>query len=97
MDEEQAATIDRRAVTVGYYGVLVAYYGLALVVSFGLSRVFGAVAAVVLMVGMTGVTLWALMYEEDWWNDFRDQNRSILLGIEGNALTVGTGYWLAHL
>jgi hypothetical protein len=66
-------------------------------VSFGLIRVFGAVAAIVLMIGMAGVTVWALLYEEDWWNDFRDQNRSILLGIVGNALTVGTGYWLAHL
>jgi hypothetical protein len=94
---DQAAKMDRRAVTVGYYGSLVAYYGLALVVSFGLIRVFGAVAAVVLMIGMMGVTVWALMYEEDWWNDFRDRNRSILLGMAGNALTVGAGYWLAHL
>ena len=51
---------------------------------------------VVQVIAMCGVTLLALMYEEDWWNDFQDQNRSILLGLAGNVASVALGVWLAH-
>jgi hypothetical protein len=97
MHQEQAARVDRRRATVTYYGLIVAYYGLAVVVSLGLVRAFGGLATVVQLIGMTVVTVRMFMYEEDWWDDFRDQHRAIRLGMLGNAAAVGAGFWLASL
>jgi hypothetical protein len=46
------------------------------------------------VVAMAAITITALMYDEDWWDDFRDQNRAIALGILASVASVAVGAWL---
>jgi hypothetical protein len=92
---------ERVKAALAYWTLLVAYYTGAVVVAFVLVRwLASGVAAVVLVVQvvlMSAVTLVALMYEEDWWNDFKNQNRGIMLGLLGNVASVLIGVWLAQV
>ncbi len=85
-----------------YWATLAAYYVASIVVAFVLVRwLAGGVVAVVLVVVqfvlMSAITLAAFMFEDDWWNDFEDQNRGIVLGVLGNAASVLVGVVLARV
>lgn len=81
-----------------YFGAVGLYYSTAFGFSFALGLGLGigvaVVIAILLVAAMTVVTFLFLQYEEDWWNDFRDQHRGLLLGVIGNLLSVGCGLWL---
>lgn len=93
------STTGRRVrATLVYYGMTGSYYffaGLVMLTITAIAPIALAVSvAVVAFVAMSCVTLLALMFEEDWWNDFRHQTRAIIVGVATNAVVLCFGVWL---
>lgn len=83
-----------RASLLGYYSVAGL---LAFAYAYWSSLTVTVVLALVQVLAMGAVTVAALMYEEDWWDDFKGQNRSIAVGIVANVATVLVCTWLGRL
>lgn len=82
-----------------YWAIVGGYYVASVAVAFGVFRWMPLGASIPLgvlqILVMSALTLVVLMYEEDWWNDFRDQNRSIVFGCSINVAAGATGVCLA--